>query len=135
MTLRDAMNRLFQDSFVAAAAGDMAGERMLYPYADVSESEDEVTIEMAVPGANTDLIDVTYEQDSVVVRGEIPARDEERTWILRERPRGRFERRFTLNVPINGEKADASYRNGILVLTLPKRDEVKPRKIEVHASK
>ncbi|HBY95085.1 MAG TPA: heat-shock protein Hsp20 [Chloroflexi bacterium] len=132
MTLRDAMDRLFQESFVRMprANGGTAGQYLIPP-ADVWESEDEVVIELALPGADPQKVDVTFEQDSVVVAGEIEPLQEGKNWVLRERAHGPFQRRFNLNVPVNADKAGASFHNGILTLHLPKSEAVKPRKIAV----
>ncbi len=77
----------------------------------------------------------TFEQDTLSIQGSYgPQQTEERQWILRERPRGTFRRRFTLQVPVDVENVDATYRNGLLILTLPKSPQSKPRKIEVKAA-
>jgi len=135
MTLRDAMDRLFQESFVRMPRtnGGTVGQ-YLTPPADAWESEDEVVIELALPGADPNKVDVTFEQDSVVITGEIEPLPEGKNWILRERAHGPFQRRFNLNVPVNADKAEASFHNGILTLHLPKSEAVKPRKITVKSA-
>src|SRR5690606_8451031 len=98
VTLRDAMDRLFQESFFRTPwlNGAPSG-RHLVPPADAWESDDEVVIEIALPGVDPQKVDVTYEQDNVTIRGEIEPAAEEKHWVMRERARGPFERRFSLN--------------------------------------
>ncbi|MDQ4076667.1 MAG: Hsp20/alpha crystallin family protein [Chloroflexota bacterium] len=134
LTLRNAMDRLFQDSFERRQRGGRGYEEpYLVPRADAWESQDEVTIEMAVPGVNPEDVNITVEQDTLTVQGRFPERAQDKNWILQERPIGQFQRRFTLNVPVNVNKVEANYRNGLLILTLPKSEESKPRKIQVQA--
>jgi HSP20 family protein len=133
VTLRDAMDRLLQESFVRTgrATTNGNGGGYLVPPADAWESEDEVHIEMALPGVDTESVDVTFEQNSLTVRGQFEAPAEDKTWVLRERARGRFQRTFNLGVAVEGDKAEASFRNGVLTLRLPKSEAIKPRKIQV----
>jgi HSP20 family protein len=132
MTLRDAMDRLFEESFVPMPRGDGRGAAFV-PAADAWETEDTVHIELALPGVDPESVDVTYEKDTLTISGQFQAREEDRNWVIRERPRGGFRRRFNLYVPVKAGEADASYRNGILTVELPKSEEVKPRKITVRA--
>lgn len=138
LTLRDAMDRLLQDSFVRMQPGNGNGNgssegRAFVPAADAWESQDEVVVELALPGVNPDEVDITFEQDTLTVTGQLglTTKPEGQHWILRERPRGTFQRRFSLQVPVDVERVEATYNNGILTLHLPKSEAVKPRKITV----
>ncbi len=132
LSLRDAMSRLFEDSVVRMPQRGSPPAVGFMPVADAWEDGDAVTIEMVLPGLQPDQVDVTFEQDSLVVTGELAEREDTRNWILRERARGRFQRRFTLGVPIDPDRVQASFANGVLNLRLPKREEIKPRKITVN---
>ncbi|HYN87842.1 MAG TPA: Hsp20/alpha crystallin family protein [Ardenticatenaceae bacterium] len=140
VSLRDAMDRLFQDSFVRmpkAGNGDGNGHssaHYLIPPADAWETEDELTIELAVPGVDPQRVDVTFEQDALLISGQIEAPAENPNWILRERARGAFQRRFNLSVPVDVEKVEARVHNGILTVRLPKSEAIKPRKIAVKSA-
>ena len=137
LSLRNAMDRLFQDSFTRMTQrepGNGFDEQYLVPRADAWEGEEEVTIELALPGVNPDDVDITFEQDTVTIQGRYPHQEADKNWILRERPRGPFRRRFSLNIPVAVDKVEATYHNGLLVLTLPKSEASKPRKIEVKAA-
>jgi len=133
VSLREAMDRLFEESVTPTLRGNGEGQPGAFhrPAADAWESGDAVVIELALPGIDPAEVDVTFEQDSVVISGTLPSRAEEQTWVLRERARGPFQRRFTLNTPIDVDKAEASYKDGVLTLNLPKSEATKPRKIDV----
>ena len=134
VTLRDAMDRLFQESYVRPANGDGSKTSGFVPRADAWEDEDTVTIEMPLPGVNPQDVDVTFEQDNIEITGEIPQREDERNWVMSERARGPFQRRFSLNVPVDADRAEAQFAHGVLTLSLPKREEIKPRKIAVNVT-
>ena len=132
LSLRQAMDRLVADSVVRWPAGGPArASGPLAPAVDAWEEGDTVIVELAMPGVAPDAFDVTIERDMLVVSGEAPAQAADRTWLIKERPNGRFERRFDLSVPLDVERITASYVDGILRLELPKAESVKARKIEV----
>lgn len=134
VSLRDAMDRLFEDSFVRSTGlrprnGNGAGS--FAPPANIWETPDIVGVDLAIPGANRESVDVTYENGVLSIAGEMSVLDEERQWIRVEQPHGTFRRMVRLNIPLDVEDATAVYANGILQVTLPKSETVKPRKIEV----
>jgi HSP20 family protein len=137
LSLRNAMDRLFQDSFSRVQQGgngNWGEENVIVPRADAWENEEQVTIELSLPGVDPQDVDITFEQDTLTIQGTFQPLDDNKQWILRERPHGAFRRRFTLQVPVDVNKVEANYRNGLLILMLPKAEESKPRKIEVKAS-
>jgi len=83
-----------------------------------------------VPGLKPEELQVTLEGDTVTIRGEVTAHNEQK-YLLRERPSGRFERTLTINTPIDSSKVEAHFDLGVLTLTLPKAEAVKPRQIEI----
>ncbi len=131
--LHQAMNRLIQD--VAWAPFATGAEEALpwRPAADAWETDDAVCLTLAVPGVDPEALEVNFENGSLTVSGQLPQRDAERRWVLGELPQGRFERRFSLKTPIDAEAIEARVSAGLLTLTLPKSDLVKPRKIAVTA--
>jgi HSP20 family protein len=132
LSLRNSMDRLFQDSFNQWQQGGRNGsDTAIVPRADAWENEEVVTIQMALPGVRPEDVDITVEQDVLTIQGRFPEREREKNWILQEHPKGHFRRRFTLQVPIDVDNVNANYQNGLLILTLPKSEESKPRKIEV----
>lgn len=137
VSLRDAMDRLIEDSVVRTGArpAERRARGLCRPSADAWEDGDAIFVEMDLPGVNADEVDVMYEQDALVISGEFVDRaagdETEREWLMRERPCGQFQRRFALNVPLDLDNVSATYNEGVLTLRLPKSEATKPRKIEV----
>ena len=132
VTLREAMDRFMNEGIAPVANGNGKGVE-IRPAVDAYENEDEVVLEVSLPGVAPEDVEVTFDKDSLTVAGTIPARDAEKSWVLRERGRGEFKRRFALQTPIDVDKVDARFEAGILTLRLPKSEAVKPRKIEIKA--
>jgi HSP20 family protein len=144
VSLRDAMDRLLQDSFVGGpfrsfwAATPNGGARMPLPL-DVYATADEVVLIAAVPGLRPEDIDITINQGTVTLSGKTPnvAQSEEAknaTWYLHELPHGAFTRSVTLPIEVDSAKADATFEQGILRLRLPKAEQAKPKQIKVRVA-
>jgi len=131
ISLRDAMNSLFQESFVRPNMLAQNGAAAL-PL-DVSETENEFIVKASVPGVKPEDVQITVQGDTVTVRGESKSEEEKNDehWHLRERRFGAFQRSVTLGTPVNADKAQAHHEHGVLTLTLPKAEESKPRQIKV----
>lgn len=122
---------LFRDM---GAAPQPTGPQTFTPAADVVESDKAVEISLDLPGFAPEQIDVKLEGDQLTVtaqRADEPAAGEKQAWLRRERSRGHFVRSFTLPDMLEGTKPQATYRNGVLTLTLPKREEAQPRSFKV----
>jgi HSP20 family protein len=76
-------------------------------------------------------VEITLEGDTLTIKGEIKPPLENVDYIFQERAYGPFSRTLTLNVPVDAEKAEATFENGILTLTIPKAESVKPKTIKV----
>jgi HSP20 family protein len=136
MSLREAMERLFEDSFVGAGAqrngnnnGGSAPELRLPIEAYVTEND--IVVRAAVPGLAPDQVEITLEGDTLTLRGEFPRPLENVNYIFAERPWGRFSRTLQLNVPVQADKAEATFENGLLTLSLPKAEAVRPKTIQI----
>ncbi len=132
--LRDAIDRLFEESFVRTfPTWDLMGVGTARQLAmDVYTTDEDVIVVASVPGMKPEDVEVTIEGDTLIIRGEVPEEQiDGAECIIAERPRGRFERALRLNVPVDADKAEAVFHNGVLTLTLPKREEVRPKVIEV----
>ncbi len=130
LPLRDAIDRLFEGSFISPQSFSQGG----YPPADLFVNDEDVIIEMAIPGANPNNIQVSVTGDTVSVAGEVhhPRHNQKgQQAYLEEIWRGKFQRVFTLPMQVNAGKAEANFQDGILTLTLPKSEATKPRKIQV----
>ena len=135
VSLRSAMDRLFEDSFVSPLTWrTVANGTGINPAVDVHETDDDIVVTAALPGMKSDDIDITITGQNLTLRGELKADDtvEHDQYIYRERRFGSFNRSFQLPVRVDGDRADASFSDGILTLRIPKADEVKPRQIRIN---
>jgi HSP20 family protein len=135
MSLREAMDRLFEESFVRPRGMLAPVEGAVTLALDVFESDDDVTVRASIPGVNPDDIDISVTGDVLTIKGETSEEREEKqgNYHLRERRYGAFQRSVNLPAPVNTDKAEAEFKNGVLTLTLPKVEEVKPKSIKIRA--
>ena len=103
---------------------------------DVAEKGDVFTIKASLPGINPEDLNVTLEDNVLTVQGEVKEDEtiEEETYHIRERRFGSFSRSLRFPVPVNANEIVASYDNGVLTLTVPKAEDVKPKRIEIKTS-
>jgi HSP20 family protein len=140
LTLREAMDRLFEDSFVhpghfvGARAADGRGRGLAFPL-DVSETADAFTVRASLPGIEPEDVQITVHGETLSIRGETKQEDEQRdqNWLMREHRSGSFQRTVTLPTPIDADKAEAQFEHGMLIMTLPKAEQAKPRQIKIGA--
>ncbi|MHB0858554.1 MAG: Hsp20/alpha crystallin family protein [Anaerolineae bacterium] len=133
MTLREAMNRLFEDSYVRPGTRWVAstdGITCALPL-DVYTTDQEVVVVAGVPGMDPDKVDITIEGDTLTIRGEVPRPLDNVEYLIQERPFGTFNRSLRLNIPVQADKAEATFEKGMLTLTIPKQEEIKPKSIKV----
>jgi HSP20 family protein len=134
-SVRDQMNRLFDELATPRQNGREGSSRVWAPLVDISEDENAVVVTLDVPGLTQDAIDIQLTGDTLVVTGERPAqRAEGQRFVHAERPTGAFRRSFTIGVPVQPDRVAASYRDGVLTITLPKAEETKPRKVLISGS-
>jgi HSP20 family protein len=131
VTLRQAMDRLFEDSLVRPEWAGAPQEAIARLPLDSYSTEEEIVIMASLPGVKPEEVEITIEGDSLTIKGEIPEPPENVDYILRERRFGPFSRTLTFNIPVEAGKAEASFRDGLLTLTVPKAEEIKPRTIKV----
>ncbi len=136
--VHDMLDRLMDDAYTGADRFSGLYEG-LAPV-DVYQTEDSVVVKAILPGVQPDDIQISITGDTLQIRGEVQSTvesnggsSESREYYLREHRFSRFSRSLTLPTLINAEKADASFENGVLTLTLPKAEEVKPKTITVKA--
>lgn len=143
--LRDAMSQLLEDSFVPSGGrrwpGTSNGTRsMARPLPlDIYATADDVVVSAAVPGMNPQDLEITYNQNTITIAGSIPtAADSEQgqhaTWYIHELWSGRFQRTVDLPAEVDASKAEATFDNGIVRITLPKAAWTKPQKITITAA-
>lgn len=133
VSLREAMDRLFEESFVRPREGIMTPAGVNTLAVDMYETPEEVVVRTALPGVDPADIDVSVVGDTLTIKGETKSeREEEGTnYIRRERRYGSFSRSLAIPTNVVADKAVADFSKGILTLRLPKADEVKPKRIEI----
>lgn len=132
--MREAMGRAFEPS--GRITREQDGTPCYRLPIDAYSTDEAVVVEAAMAGADPDEVDITIDGDSLTIRAEInPGDVEGRNYLIAERAYGVLERSLTLNVPVEMDKIEASFKHGVLTLTLPKAEAVRPRKIEVKAAK
>ena len=128
------VNRLF-DSFFGRPTTAVAptGERMWAPAVDVWEDKDNLTLTFEIPGIRDKDVDVSITDDLLSVRGErrFDREVKNESYHRLERVYGKFERNVQLPMPVQADKVKAVYRDGVLEITLPKAEEVKPKQIKI----
>ena len=112
-----------------------ARQRAAYPPMDVWSTEEGVAIEAELPGVDPKDVDISVDGDELTLKGEVKAREaaEGETIHWRERGAGEFSRTLQLSFKPDSAGVKATYRNGILRLTVPRAETDKPRKIEIEA--
>ena len=132
VTLRDAMDRLFDEAFRRPWYTD-GGFGIDTPAVDLYQTNDDVVVKMAVPGMKPDDIQISITGDLLTVKGEVKEEkdNKEKSYHIREQRWGSFERSLTLPTAVRSDKAQAEFENGVLSITLPKAEDVKPKTITV----
>ncbi len=132
MGIRDDFDRLLSDTF--RMFDDGYGERVGWkPAVDMEENQEEYIIKAEIPGIKKEDIKISMADNKVMIGGEITEEKDiqEKNYYLRERARGKFSRGFTLPTPIDSNKSEAVYKDGVLTLRLPKAEEAKPKQITI----
>ena len=125
---RQEMDRLFDETLDRRYARD---DRHMRLPVDAYTTEDKLVFTAAVPGATPDDVEVTFEGDVLSIKGELPAPLGNVDYVAQERPHGSFQRTINVNVPIQEDNIEASVERGLLVITMPKAEEARPKTIPV----
>jgi HSP20 family protein len=135
VTLRQAMDRLFEDSFVAPVNWRSPQGEGVTPTLDVHQTGDEIVVTAALPGVKAEDVDITLTGQTLQIRGEFKSDEnvERNQYLYRERRYGSFNRQLQLPVRVEGDKTEAHFEDGVLTLRIPKAEEVKPRQIQIKA--
>jgi HSP20 family protein len=131
-TLHDRMNRLFGDVYLRDE--DVTGRPNWIPAVDIYETEaHDLVVKAELPDLTREDIEVTVENNTLTIRGErkLPADIKDEQFRRVERQYGNFSRSFTLPNTVDSAKVSAEYKNGVLTVRLPFRDEAKPRTVTV----
>jgi HSP20 family protein len=132
MTLRDAMDRLLQQS-ISGTGQILSNMRTDTIPMDVIERDDAYEVRAAIPGVVPDDVEVVVQGERLTVRAELRRKEETRgeTWLMREQRAGSLQRTITLPSPVSSDNAEARIENGILTLRLPKAQTARPHRIAV----
>src|SRR3984957_17326777 len=130
-TLQNQLNRLFDESF--RTHGEESAFTTWAPAVDVYENANELVVKTDLPDLNEKDIDVRVENNLLTIHGErkFDKSVSEENYLRVERTYGAFSRSFSLPNTVNAEAIGAEYKNGVLTVTLPKREESKPRQVKV----
>lgn len=129
MTLREAMDHLFNDAFTRPVS--MTGSSV--PAIDLYQTNDTVVVKAALPGFAADDVQISVSGDVLTLRGEYKQESEQKeaTYHVHEQQYSSFERAIMLPTEVQTDKAVADFKNGILTVTLPKSEQVKPKTINI----
>jgi len=132
VSMRDLMDRAFDDFF---SRSSISSEGYGVLNVDMIQTDDDVIVKASIPGVKPDDINISVTGDTLTIRGEIKEDEEVKNanYHIRELRMGSFARSILLPGPVIADKAKAEFENGILKLSLPKADEIKPKTITVKA--
>jgi len=140
LSLQERMNRLFTESYRTGAEGqgdEWALGGSWAPAVDIHEQEGNIVLKAELPGIDPKDVDIRIENNTLTLRGERKFDDEVKreNYHRVERTYGAFARSFTLPNVVDTEKIKADYKDGVLRVTLPKREEAKPKQIQVNVTR
>ncbi len=132
MTLRQAMDRLFDDTMFRPFSGVAGTEYARLPL-DVRSTADALLVEASLPGINPEDVEITVENGTLTIKAEESAETSsgEGGWLVREISRGAVMRTVTLPTGLEADKAEATFEHGLLKLRIPKAEQVKPKQIRI----
>jgi len=141
VSLQDRMNRLFEDSF--RGAGRATGEEdwalggSWAPAVDIFEQGGDIVLKAELPGVDAKDVDIRVENNTLTLRGErkFDSEVKRESYHRVERAYGTFSRSFTLPTVVDTEKIKAEYKDGVLRVTLPQKEEAKPKQISISVTK
>jgi HSP20 family protein len=134
VSLREAMDRLFADSFISPNSVGVAGNRGTG--ANLFETSEGFILQVPMAGVKSDEVEITAQQDTISLKWtanlQVP---EGATALWHGFQSGQYQQSFTLPSPINSERAEANYTDGVLTLNLPKAEHAKARTVKVSTNK
>ena len=135
MTLRQAMNRLVEDSFVRPSRTSETFGQVTRPALEVYQTPGEIVVKATLSGVKSEDISIDITSDTLTIKGENKAEQEVKRedYLYQERRYGTFSRSVVLRSGLKSDKTEATMEDGVLILTIPKAEEVKPKAIKVKA--
>jgi HSP20 family protein len=138
MSLRDGMDRLFEDRWVSPGNWlSWSSVGAYYPPIDVYETADDIVLRAVVSGVKPEAIDIQFQGGVLTLRAKTDESDlpEGATWLVHEVAPVEYIRQITLPRAVDADKASTAFDNGVLTLTLPKSEDAKPKQIKVEAAR
>jgi len=134
--MRNEMDRLFNQLTSRTFDSDEMADLDWSPRVDISENKDNIIVKAELPGMSKDDVKISMQDNVLYIRGEKKAEKESKddNYHLCESCYGKFMRAFRLPAPVNEKKIDASYKDGVLRIILPKAEEAKSKEIEIKMS-
>lgn len=139
LTLHREMNRLLEEAFRGFASPSLAGRRAdfvnpAWPKLEVAETEKQITVSAEIPGMEEKDVELLLNDGNLIIRGEMKSETEDKERQFSERFYGRFERQIPVGADIEENKVEASFKNGVLKVTLPKteRSQAKAKRIAIN---
>ena len=137
LTTQREFDRLFKEAFSPMSGETEVSTRSWAPPVDIYETEDAIVLKAELPGIDPKDVEVRVEDNTLYLKGERKYEKEvnEQNYHRIERSYGSFARSFSLPNSISAEKVKAEYKDGLLTLTMPKREEAKPKTIKIDVTK
>jgi len=137
LTTQREFDRLFKEAFSPMSGETEVSTRSWAPPVDIYETEDAIVLKAELPGIDPQDVEVRVEDNTLYLKGERKYEKEvnEQNYHRIERSYGSFARSFSLPNSISAEKVKAEYKDGLLTLTMPKREEAKPKTIKIDVTK
>ena len=134
-SFRRQMDRMF-DNFFGSETDVGESSLTWYPSVDIKETKDDFVLMAEVPGMAKDDIKINISENTLTIKGEKKEekKEDDHNYHRVERRYGTFQRSFTLPIQVQGNKVKAAYKDGVLTITLPKKEEVKPKEIPITVS-
>ena len=125
--------RFFNTPFVFSRPNVATGEYRWRPTTDISETDDSFEVYVELPGVSKDDVQISVKENLLTIKGEKQQgnKDESKNYRQIERRYGTFERNFTLPPKVDADNINASFNDGVLTLSIPKPEEVKPKEIPI----
>lgn len=132
MAWQNALEQAFEDNTLAARPEARSWTLAL----DAAETEDNYILKASIPGVNPDDLEITLEDNVLTIKGETKMDEtvKEADFHLRERRYGTFARSLSFPLPVNADAVEAAYEHGVLTLTVPKAESVKPKRIAIRTN-
>ena len=133
LRLQEEFNKFFEDQLAKRMGSEELASSSWIPPVDIYEDENNIVVKADLPGMDQKDIEVKVENNTLIIKGEKKFEDEEKkdNYHRIERFYGTFQRAFTLPDTVDVDKIKASYKNGVLEITIPKKPETKPKQIKV----